>query len=59
MKVEKCRLANLPDLNQDNDFVRSTLKSWIHRTVITYKFDGIRVDTTPEVNRLYTDMKCY
>ena len=31
--VEYCRLANLPDLNQDNAFVRSTLKTWVHDTV--------------------------
>lgn len=44
-----CRLANLPDLDQSNQFVRSTLKQWIHDTVSTYGFDGIRVDTVPEV----------
>lgn len=47
--METCRLANLPDLDQSNQFVRSTLKKWIHDTVQTYGFDGIRVDTTPEV----------
>lgn len=48
--VEYCRLANLPDLDQNNDFVHSTLKTWIHNTVQTYGFDGLRVDTTPEVH---------
>ena len=44
-----CRLANLPDLDQSNQFVRTTLKKWIHSTVQTYNLDGIRIDTVPEV----------
>lgn len=28
-QVERCRLSNLPDLNQDHDYVRSTLKTWV------------------------------
>lgn len=48
-QVEVCRLANLPDLDQSNSYVRSTLKNWIHSTIETYGFDGIRIDTTPEV----------
>lgn len=44
-----CRLANLPDLDQSNSFVRTTLKNWIKSTISTYGFDGIRIDTTPEV----------
>lgn len=47
--METCRLANLPDLDQSNAFVRSTLKKWVNDTVQTYGFDGIRIDTTPEV----------
>lgn len=44
-----CRLANLPDLDQSNSFVRSTLTKWIRDTVQTYGFDGIRIDTVAEV----------
>ena len=44
-----CRLANLPDLDQSNPFVASTLKQWISDTIQTYGFDGIRVDSVPEV----------
>ena len=44
-----CRLSNLPDLDQSNSFVRSTLKNWIRSTVSTYGVDGIRIDTVPEV----------
>lgn len=52
-EVEVCRLANLPDLDQSNSFVQSTLVSWIHNTVTTYGFDGIRVDTTAEVPKSF------
>ena len=44
------RKTFLPDLNQDgNSWVRETLKSWIKNLVQTYNFDGIRIDTIPEV----------
>jgi len=46
---EHCRLAGLPDLNQDNSYVAQQLNSWIKNLVQEYNFDGIRVDTTPEV----------
>jgi alpha-amylase len=48
-QVENCRLADLPDLSQENDYVRGYLKTWIKNLVDTYKFDGIRIDTIPEV----------
>ena len=47
--VENCRLAGLPDLNQDNDYVRGYLKDWVKNIVTEYDFDGIRIDTIPEV----------
>lgn len=50
-EVEYCRLSNLPDLNQDHPFVRSTLKNWIKDTITKYDIDGIRIDTVPEVKR--------
>jgi alpha-amylase len=46
---EHCRLAGLPDLNQDNNYVATQLNSWIKNLVQEYDFDGIRVDTIPEV----------
>ena len=49
VQVEVCRLANLPDLDQSNSFVGSTLKSWVNAVVKNYSFDGLRCDTTPEV----------
>ena len=51
--MEICRLANLPDLNQTNTFVSSTLTTWIQKTVSSYDFDGLRVDTTPEVAKSF------
>jgi len=48
-QVENCRLAGLPDLAQENDFVRITLQSWVSSLVSTYNLDGVRVDTVPEV----------
>ena len=49
-QVELCRLANLPDLNQDNSYVRSTLIAWVSSLVGAYGFDGFRIDTVPEVH---------
>lgn len=51
--VEVCRLAGLPDLNQDNAFVRSTLLNWIQNLVTIYSLDGIRIDTIPEVEHSF------
>jgi len=47
--VENCRLAGLPDLDQGNSYVRQYLKDWVKGIVDTYGFDGIRIDTIPEV----------
>ena len=49
-EVENCRLANLPDLDQNNAFVRSTLVDWVSTLGAKYGFDGLRVDTIPEVH---------
>jgi len=48
-QVELCRLAGLPDLNQTNPFVAKTLLSWITNLTTYFQFDGLRVDTVPEV----------
>ena len=50
-EVEYCRLANLPDLNQDNQWVRQTLLNWVKDTVQKFNFDGIRIDTVPHVKK--------
>ncbi|OQR83869.1 alpha-amylase [Achlya hypogyna] len=48
-QVETCRLAGLPDLDQSHPFVRKYLLSWIRNLVTEYGFDGVRVDTVPEI----------
>jgi alpha-amylase len=52
-QVEWCRLAGLPDLKQENTWVASTLNSWINGLISNYSFDGLRIDTTPEVPKSY------
>lgn len=49
-QVENCRLSNLPDLDQNNEFVRSTLLNWVGSLKEKYDFDGLRVDTVCEVH---------
>jgi len=51
--VENCRLADLPDLNHENEFVTNTLIKWIHDIIKKYNFDGIRIDTIPEVPKWF------
>lgn len=43
--IERCRLAGLADLNQDNSFVTEQLTQWIRWLVTEYNFDGLRIDT--------------
>jgi alpha-amylase len=49
-EVENCRLSNLPDLDQSNSYVRSTLLDWVASLQAQYGFDGLRVDTVCEVS---------
>jgi alpha-amylase len=51
--IENCRLAKLADLKQENDYVRTTLLSWIRDLVNKYHIDGIRIDTIPEVPKWF------
>jgi len=48
-QVENCRLADLPDLAQEDPTTRQLLLNWVKDVVQTYKFDGLRIDTVPEV----------
>jgi len=50
-EVQLCRLFCLPDLNQTVPYVRQTLLDWVSYLVTTYDFDGIRIDTVPEVSK--------
>eukprot|EP00831_Metopus_contortus_P056117 TRINITY_DN4775_c0_g1_i3.p1 TRINITY_DN4775_c0_g1~~TRINITY_DN4775_c0_g1_i3.p1 ORF type:complete len:334 (-),score=63.73 TRINITY_DN4775_c0_g1_i3:94-1095(-) len=52
-RVENCRLADLPDLKQENPVVQNTLLQWIRETVVNYGFDGMRIDTVPEVPKWF------
>jgi alpha-amylase len=49
--VESCWLNGLPDLNQNNRFVRDTLLSWATDFVQAYDIDALRIDTVPHVSK--------
>ena len=53
--VENCRLCDLPDLKQENEWVANKLYEWVHDIVQRYNFDGIRIDTIPEVPKWFWD----
>jgi len=48
-QTEHCRLSGLPDLDQSNNYVASTLNSWIKNLTSFYGIDGLRIDTVAEV----------
>lgn len=50
--VENCRLC---DLKQENDFVTQKLCDWVKWLVQEYNFDGLRIDTIPEVPKWFWD----
>lgn len=52
-RVENCRLSGLPDLKQENNYVADYLCNWVRNLVRRYNFDGVRVDTVPEVPKWY------
>ena len=54
-QVENCRLCDLPDLKQENDWVTQKLLDWIKDIVSKYNFDGIRIDTIMEVPKWFWD----
>ena len=51
--VENCRLADLPDLKHENNWVSDELLRWIKYMVEKYHLDGLRVDTVPEVPKWF------
>ena len=53
--VENCRLSNLPDLKQESEYVTSEFIKWIRWLVQEYNFDGIRIDSVPEVPKWFWD----
>ena len=54
-QVENCRLSDLPDLKQENEWVAQTLIDWIKDIVSKYNVDGIRIDTIMEVPKTFWD----
>jgi len=52
-RVENCRLAQLPDLKQENEWVANTLCNWVKDLMQKYDFDGVRVDTVPLVPKSF------
>ncbi|EGD72064.1 hypothetical protein PTSG_00083 [Salpingoeca rosetta] len=48
-QIQYCRLANLPDLAQENSFVATTLQNWVLDVINRYNIDGLRFDTVLEV----------
>jgi len=40
-RVENCRLAGLPDLNQENEYVKNELLKWIDWLITEYDIDGL------------------
>ena len=52
-RVQKCRLASLADLNQENPFVEDELYKWIRFLITEYEIDGLRIDTVPEVPKQF------
>jgi alpha-amylase len=50
---ENCWLYGLPDLNQDNPFVRKTLLEWVKNMIIEYDFDGVRYADVPYISKSF------
>ena len=50
---EKCRLFGLPDLNQENEFVKNTYIDWIKNVIDEYGFDGVRYADVPYVPKWF------
>ena len=54
-QIENCRLCDLPDLKQENEWVTEKLLEWINDIIIKYDIDGIRIDTIMEVPKWFWD----
>jgi len=51
--IETCWLSGLPDLDQNNPFVKQTLIDWVREFVKTYNIDALRIDTVPHVSKTF------
>jgi len=52
-RTELCRVADLPDLDQDHPVVRKYLLDWIEWLVTEFGFDGMRIDTVQNVDKKF------
>ena len=50
---ENCRIWGMPDLNQENSYVKETLKSWLKSMINDYGFDGVRYADVPNVPKWF------
>ena len=50
---ENCRIWGMPDLKQENDYVKETLISWLKSMLNDYGFDGIRYADVPNVPKWF------
>ena len=48
---ERCRIFGMPDLDQDNEYVKQTLIDWLKMMLNDYGFDGIRYADVPNVHK--------
>ncbi|KAH7817989.1 alpha-amylase [Monocercomonoides exilis] len=52
-KIENCRVADLPDLKQENSWVKDELIKWCQWIIKEYNLDGIRIDTVKHVPKWF------
>ena len=50
---ENCRIYGMPDLNQENPVVNTTLINWLKNTLNKYDFDGVRYADVPNVPKWF------
>ena len=50
---ENCRIWGMPDLNQENPAVNTTLINWLKNTLNKYDFDGVRYADVPNVPKWF------
>ena len=48
---EKCRIYGMPDLDQDNTYVKETLINWLKSMLNDYGFDGVRYADVPNIHK--------
>ena len=50
---ENCRIWGMPDLKQENEYVKNTLLNWLKDTIDNYGFDGVRYADVANVPKLF------